>query len=138
MSRGKTPRSGPAAAVKKNDRLIHLQRPGPLCVWMPCDGCAGTGACCAGQCGMYAAGTAFTCMWCAGDRGSWRPILPGMKSWSWLRLGTLAAGVAAGAVSVFVPVLAPFTGPAAAFLIGVAVKTPGHEPTPPPNPPIIR
>lgn len=61
-----------------------------------------------------------------------------MKSWTWLRLGTLAAGVAAGAVSVLVPVVAPYTGPAAAFLIGVAWRTPGHEPRPPEPPPIIR
>lgn len=61
-----------------------------------------------------------------------------MKNWSWLRLGTLAAGVGAGAVAALFPVLAPVAAPASAFLIGVAVRTPGHESKPPPPPPIVR
>jgi hypothetical protein len=51
-----------------------------------------------------------------------------MKNWTWLRLGTLAAGVGLGAVAVAFPVVAAVAGPASAFLLGVAVKTPGHEP----------
>jgi hypothetical protein len=56
-----------------------------------------------------------------------------MRSWNWLRVGALGGGVALGALAAFVPVLAPYAAPAAAFLIGWGTTTPGQSRPPDPR-----
>lgn len=48
-----------------------------------------------------------------------------MGNWSWLRIGTLAAGVIAAAASFVFPPVAAVTAPVGAGLIGLALKAPG-------------
>jgi hypothetical protein len=52
-----------------------------------------------------------------------------MSNWNWLRLATAVAAGLAGVGCVLLPAAIPYLAPLAAGLAGIAVKTPGFEPS---------
>ncbi len=52
-------------------------------------------------------------------------------NWNWSRIVTVIAGVASGALGVFVPATAPFAFPAATALLGWATTHPADAPKTP-------